>query len=504
MSPHLRLLVGILASVVGAVPLLAQAPATPEEFARRQFESGLEFLRTGRDTEALKDFRAVVDNYPATSVADDALLMIAQYELDVRRDYAAARASADGLLKKFPASDSVAMAYVILGQAMVAQEMSPANVDAALASFERVPRLFAGTEAVAPALVAAGDTLRRLDRCPEALNRFMRVEVEYPRTRWAALARLSGASCEVAAGRPIDAMARLQRAVDLDPAAPEATSARALNTVLYRLYVRAPAQPPWTASDRVIAGPAGRMRDVHGIAVGPDGSLFVGTRTGVQVLDSKGSVSRTVASASEARSMFVDARGSVTIAQRAVLQPEGRAAGAPSLVTLTVPRDGAQSRVVDDIAAVAVLSSGERLVADRGQRAVYRFEAGGKYLAAFATGRVTRIAVGPADEVALLDRDQKQVTLVDRTGTPLSRIAAKGTGWTMDNPADVAFDALGHVYVLDRSRLLVFARDGRLVTSFAPPTGSPGAFRSGAALALDAAGRVYLYDERTERVQVYH
>ena len=48
------------------------------------------------------------------------------------------------LLKKFPASDSVPMAYVVAGQAMVARGLTPANVDAALASFERVPRLFPG------------------------------------------------------------------------------------------------------------------------------------------------------------------------------------------------------------------------------------------------------------------------------------------------------------------------------------------------------------------------
>ena len=150
----------------------AQAPATPDEFARRQYESGLEFLHAGKYTEALKDFEAVVDIYPASSVADEALLAIARYQLDVQRNPVAAQATAESLLKKFPASDSVAMSYVVAGQATVAKGLTPGNVDAALASFDRVQRLFAGTEAVAPALVAAGDTLRRLGRCPEALDEF--------------------------------------------------------------------------------------------------------------------------------------------------------------------------------------------------------------------------------------------------------------------------------------------------------------------------------------------
>src|SRR5687767_4003124 len=48
-----------------------------EEFARRQYETGLAFMRDGRYQEALKDFQAVADNYPSSAVADQALLQIA-------------------------------------------------------------------------------------------------------------------------------------------------------------------------------------------------------------------------------------------------------------------------------------------------------------------------------------------------------------------------------------------------------------------------------------------
>ena len=65
-------------------------------------------------------------------------------------------------------------------------------------------------------------------------------------------------------------------------------------------------------------------------------------------------------------------------AQKALLIQE--ATPVPVMQTLTVPRDGGQAKVLDDISAVAVLSSGERLVADRGQRGVFRFDTAGKYL----------------------------------------------------------------------------------------------------------------------------
>ena len=65
-------------SAPDATAVHAQSSPTPEEVARRQFASGLEFLKAGRHDEALKDFQTVVESYPATSVADDALLAIAR------------------------------------------------------------------------------------------------------------------------------------------------------------------------------------------------------------------------------------------------------------------------------------------------------------------------------------------------------------------------------------------------------------------------------------------
>jgi TolA-binding protein len=485
---------------------------TPEEFARRQYDSGLEFLRSGRYAEALKDFQAVVDSYPATTIADDAQLAMARYQLDVARDAGAAQTIAESVLKKFPTSDSVPMAYVVIGQAMVAKGITPANTDAALANFERVPRLFPGSDAVGPAVFAAGDTLKRLGRCGDALQRFEQVETQYPRTTWAWDARLSSAGCLVASGRPADAMATLQAVTDADPATPQARLARAWNTILYRLYLKAPARAAYAYSERSVGGPAGRLKDVTSVALGDPGTagckttgaepcVFAGTRAGVMVLDEKGTPLRSFGSG-EVRGLFVDPHGRIVMVQRAVLQQED-GTGSPGLVTLTAPRDGGPQKVLDDLSAVAILSTGDRLVADRSARAVYRFDAAGRYVAPFASVRASRIAVGPGDTIALLDRDTKSISIVDRDGKPGARIMTKGTGYELKNPTDVAFDALGHLYVLERDAVDVFTTAGTLVTTFTPVPQASGAFRDASAFALDEAARLYIYDERTERVQVY-
>ena len=136
---------------------------------------------------------------------------VATYHLEVARDYTAAQAAADRLLKDYPASDSAPMAYVLTGRLTVAKSRTPASVDTALASFERVPRLFPSSPAVAAARFYTGETLRQVNRTADALPHFRSVILEYPRSIWAARAELAPAPNLIATGRATQAFAGLQR-----------------------------------------------------------------------------------------------------------------------------------------------------------------------------------------------------------------------------------------------------------------------------------------------------
>jgi DNA-binding beta-propeller fold protein YncE len=209
------------------------------------------------------------------------------------------------------------------------------------------------------------------------------------------------------------------------------------------------------------------------------------------------------AASGEMRGVALDRRNRVVAVQRALMvQDSGEKT--PALFTLTVPRSGGPVRILDDISAVAVLSSGERLVADRGTRVVYRFSDAGKFVAPFASVRATRIAVGPSDRVALVDRDNRSVVVLDRKGTTVVRIPTRGEGYELAAPADVGFDALGHLYVLDRSAVLVFAPGAQTpMVTVADPGPSAGGLRNATAMAVDAAGRLLIYDDSAGRVVMY-
>jgi hypothetical protein len=175
------------------------------------------------------------------------------------------------------------------------------------------------------------------------------------------------------------------------------------------------------------------------------------------------------------------------------------------ILTLTAPEGTGRERVLDEISAVLMTKRGERLVADPKGRAVIRVTPDGKYAGKFASVAATQLAMNGIEDVAMLEKGTKTIFISDRDGKALGRIMSRGTGYELDEPVDVAFDALDQLYVLDRaaSSVLVFGPNNRLVTTITMPADSPGAFTRAAALAVDPAGRLFIFDERARRIQVY-
>ena len=488
---------GLALLVCLAAKAVLVAQPNVEDQARRQLESGREFYRAGRYVEAVKDFQTVAEGYPTSSVADDALLAIADYQLELARDPMSARATADTLIKKYATADSAPMGYVIIGRATLEIDQTPAGLDSALASFDRVPRLFPKSDAVAPALYYGAEVDRRADRASSALDRLQRLALEFPRSIWAARSGLLESRLLVGAGQPKEAMRALQRVIRRFPSSDEAGTARAWNTILYRVYLRASPGPAFSASAHTITGPGGRLRDVAALSLAPDGKLGVATRAGILVIDEKGAIARQAPS-SEPRQLQFDRQNRLTIVQRAVVLRENE--GGMQRVALTAATSGGP-RLLQDISAGALLSNGELVVADRDLRSAYRFNQSGQFVAAFGSGRINRLALSVNDRLAALDGDTRGITISDRTGKVLARIPARGAGYELTAPVDLAFDVFEHLYVLERTQVAIFGVGGKLLATFTPDQAS--GFRAGAALTLDPAGRLYIYDEATSRVVVY-
>lgn len=500
MKKESSLILFVSVLVCGSALVAGQQPSN-EELPRRQFETGMSFMQGGRYGEAIKDFQQVIDAYPRSQVADDALLQIALYQLEIAHNASATQSAVDQLLKVYPDTNSAPMAYVVSGRLAMEKGRTNADVDTALASFERVPRLFPGNDAVPAAGYYAGETLKMARRSDEALGRFRRVTAEYPSSSWAALANLAAGYCLVQSDRAASALPEIQRVRQLLPGSTAAADAINLNTILYRLYVRAPGQPAFGFNNHYVGDERADFKDVAGVIVDPAGRLLLGHKTGVAVFDPKGGALKSTVAANEPSAFFVDERGRVVVARNGNLIAER----AESL-TISIPlNEPGKTRLVEEIPAVVALASGTRLIADRKGKNVIRVGVDGRYIGPFTAVNAERLALNKLEDVAILEKDTKSITVTDRDGKTLTKIATKGTGYQFNEPIDLAFDQLGHLYVLDRGAgaVVVFSPKYKLITTFSIPDKSAGSFTKARSFALDATGRMYIFDERAKRIQVY-
>ena len=491
-------LLSVVAVVALGTSVLAQSG---EDLPRRQYDSGMSFLKGQRYAEALKDFQAIIDSFPKSQVADNALLQIALYQIDVAKDLGAAQSAVDQLTKVYPETDSAPMAYVVGGRISMAKGRTPSDVDSAVASFERVERLFPGNDAVPAAGFFAGEALRLVRRHEDALVRYRRVTASYPSSPWAARSNLAAGYCLVQADRAAAALPEVQRVRQIMPASREAEAALNINSILYRLHVRAPKGSAFAFSGRSIGPEKSNFNDVIGLQVDPLNRVLLGYNKGIAVFDTKGTLTSTIA-AQDPSAFFVDEANRVVFARESALNTE-RAGSMP----LTVPQISPKPpRPVEEIPAALAMSSGHRLVVDKKEKTIVRYDARGGYVGTFMPAINTeRMAINVLDDVAVIDRDSKGIQILDRDGKPLSRILAKGPNYQLDEPVDLGFDRLGYLYVLDRgkSSVLVFGPRNRLITTFTIAENAPGAFTKARALGLDAAGRLYIFDEKAKRIQVY-
>lgn len=484
-----------MVALLAATTLSAQS--SDEAAARQLLDSGRAALTAGKGADAVVAFDTVVTKFPSTSVADDALLERARYQLDVLHDDKAAAASVEQLIATYGASNSVPAAQVLRARLGLLESASAEQRKAAVATLDRLSIDHAGTDIAAEALFHAA-TAAESAGSADALGRFHDLAARYPGMPIVAEGLMHAAALRASAGEALEAMDILQRVRTQYPKT--AAAARALNqlTVLHRLFLRPSSAAVFTYV-RSVGGSTGKFRDFRDLVVDHENHLLVVTRNAVAEF-------ATISDAEQLRetanieAAFVDAQDRLfTVHDQGVIRGEGR-----SPLTLGTARSNGRIEPIDIDAAVAV-STGDLIVANRSQKTLVRFSADGRPKGEIAKAiGARRLAVSPQDTLAALDVDQKTVTLLSRDGRVTGRIAERGATYQLRQPVDIAFDALGHLYVLDRSVVYVFTpRGDRVLATFTSPEKTAGAFSNAEALALDAAGRLYIYEGRSDVVQVY-
>lgn len=489
-------LVGIAALLV--VPLGSQN-LSENDVARRQFENGRGHMQRAGYDEGLKDFRAVAESYPDSTLADNALLEIARYYADIADDPEQASTYADEIIRKYPTSDSAPEALIVQGDVVMTRSRRRADLSSAVAAFDRVSGIYPDADSVPRAQYLAAEAMRLSLEPAVALQRYRQIVARFPNDPILPKVHIGAGTALVASGDPFGAIEEFQLARSRDDDSEDARAALGRLTTLYRLFVKPAQMAPYgnMVDDGLVKL---RATDVQSLLATPRGALLFTNK--IAVLTSTESTRELIPTGVlKPRAVSQDRMGRVAVIDAGTLKRKG----IPPL-TLAVPQGNA-SRLLEDAVAAVNLRNGEWLVTSDDDRGIERFSSAGKFIAVASPGRFARLALDEFDRLAALDQDGKTVKLYDETAKLIGSISQKGAGYELRNPVDLAFDSFGHLYVLERNAVFVFApfqKPVALIRTYTEPEKSPGAFPRATALAIDETGRLFIADERAERIRVYN
>lgn len=508
-------------------PLSAQTEteAQLERAAERRFLSAEQFYAGGRYAQALRDFEAILDTMPGSRLADDAALRIARHRFEVEADPAAAEEMVDRLFRAYPAGDSIPGAHLLLGEIAIAS--LPPRPGEALAEYERAliaagpadsPWSFAALTGIAGIAsdfmedrTAAGALLSALHEtrsAPGSVAERFGARLLLART----LARLGEA--DAAFGEAARLRADLLRVIRDAPASasgpsresgspgnfsPERTAeaARDLATLVARY--RGPGAPSWRFAGAI--QPPRRLDR-------PRRVRMAGSR--LHVLDRDTDELQTFSLGGEfEEALGVDDSWDLAFLDAAagagdggpvpVVAAEDALVVGGNVQTLRGPNGSERLR---RIRAVAVTPEGY-WVWDEREEAVFRFARSGLLLGRVPHPRldeVHRIARHPAGHLVVVE-DRQGVLAFDAEGRRIFHLTRESG---FPRPVDVAFDALGNLFVLDREgpTLAVFDREFGSLVTLRGSEWSGGAVRRPVSLDVGPDGGLFVLDESTRAVAV--
>ena len=475
-----------------AAPAFAQT--SPEEQAKSLLEDGKTYFSQGKYKQALDNFNTIVTSFATTQSVDDALLEIGRYQAEVELDTEKARQSFDAVAKRFPQSDSAPGAYYYLGFLTLAKATTQAELDDALAQFTRVQRLYAKSEWVPRSLYATGLAQRKAGKLADAVEVQRRVSLEYPTSDAAVTAQFQIGHCLALLGEARPAMEAFQQVRNRFPDSD--WSARAIERItgLYRLSDGA--RPTFAADSSWSVGSGDTLKDVRAILMAPNRTFWIASDKVKSAIpfDAAGKMGPSIG-AEDLKSLGVSPRGDVIVVSRLAAR-----FGPKDVKSFAVPGSKpGEMESLDKLTSAIVLSGGDVLVADEKKKRVYRYGAAWEYKGTFPDAKerqVTRMAIDTEGGVALLDADEKSVRVFDETGKPLRAVLAKGAGYELKKPIDIAIDPARNLYLADEELgVLIFAPDGKLMATI-----SGEEVRRPRALTLDPGGAIFVYDEKTQRV----
>lgn len=491
---------------LAAVATLASA-AAGEQVVARMFEHAGRLLQQGRPELAVDEFRRLVESYPQSDLADDALLAIGAQSYGVSDVDGLGRAHGAALEEAFKIYDRVrrehpqgnAAPAAIARMALLRLEPRAAvhSLEEARALFLSVSEIYPESEWMDEARLGMGFCSRRSAqpvRVVADLQPFVEALADSPLGPRAHLWR---ADAFEALGRRTRALETYQRLSEQAPRAPEAAWAQGRAALLLRRTLAEQAAARLAEDTRFASARVPDLRDAPIVSVSVHGWIYLsdGARGRILRLDARGRL-MDQKQAQPPALLALDPYG-----QAAVVEGDSLRLG--RLVwPLRVP-EGKKMEPLSTAAPPLPRLDGSWWLLDRRGRAVLEFDRSllfRKVVWSDESLSASRARLGPDDTAWLLDPDSGRLVRVSAAGEPRA-IPLRDAPASVRRPADLAVDALGAVWVLDAERrgVAVFSPAGGY-EGFVPLEGA-GDDADLEAVEVDMNGGILVYDTRQRRLR---
>ncbi|HXV59336.1 MAG TPA: tetratricopeptide repeat protein [Vicinamibacteria bacterium] len=469
----------------------------PSELARQHLESGIQFYGQQRYRQALNDFQAIVTSMSSTEYADDALLHIGRYYLDVEEDFDKAKENFETILRAYPTSDAAPGAYYFLGELLFRSDRAGRSIDDAVANYQRV-FLYPGNPWIPAALFSTGRSLEHQGKFEPAVDAYFQVVAEHPSSEWTAGARLGIGRSYVRLGDPEEAMTQFQEVRNLHPDVAEAEEALDWLTLLFRFYGYPMMGEPISFRRETTFDPRLKddFKDIIAVRISPSGvHMLERGRDRVISFDRAGKFTGSLAAA-DPHGLFVDARGELVVANEKGLTIEGKPA------IFRVPSDKGPQQL-EKIRNAVRDRLGDVYVYDDDEKKVLRFRRDGELVGAFPDAQrreILTMEVDAVGNVIMLDKKERGVDVLSPDGSVLARIPAQRAPSNLKKAVDIALDPAGYLYVLDEDEAAVAVFDAgyQFVTRLTSQNLGQGVLAKPVSLDVDASGDLYVYDDKAK------
>jgi len=279
-------------------PTGAAAQTGGRDLARAYFDSGMDFIRSGRHQQGLADLNIIVESYAQSPYADDALLQIGIHHEETARDPALALKYFNTVILRYADSESAPEAYFRKGLILLEAGGSRERLAEASAAFDRVVRFYPDSTAVCRSLVFSALALKQMGEPKAALSRLMDLRLIHGECPEAARADWEAALLLMETGYPLEAMKRLQGLRDRHPESPEAPRALEALALLYRMEIRSreDASALYLPDPSFALSPPEKWKSPGSLRVLADGRLVVSDRgrDSVYLFDRTGRLTETM------------------------------------------------------------------------------------------------------------------------------------------------------------------------------------------------------------------